>query len=93
MRLFLFQLTEKVWTDLKYQFGTSSEFGGIRTLPYVFTEQGVAMLSTVLSTDRAIYVSIKIMQAFVSMRKFLLNNTSVYQRSFFTLFFVILNHN
>jgi hypothetical protein len=77
---FMFQLSEKEWTDLKYQFGTSREHGGRRTLPFVFTEQGVSMLSAVLNTDIAIEVSIQIMQAFVTMRNFLLNNASVFQR-------------
>jgi hypothetical protein len=77
---FAFQLTEKEWTDLKYQSGTSSEHGGRRTIPNAFTEQGVAMLSSVLNTERAIQASIQIMQAFVAMRKFLLNNASVFQR-------------
>src|SRR5690554_6167272 len=45
---FMFQLTDKEWENLKFQFGTSSEHGGRRTLPFVFTEQGVAMLSAVL---------------------------------------------
>jgi hypothetical protein len=74
---FIFQLTEDEWKNLKCQFGTSSVHGGRRTIPYVFTEQGVAMLSAVLNTERAITVSIQIMQAFVAMRKFLLNNASV----------------
>jgi hypothetical protein len=77
---FVFQLSEKEWADLKYQSGTSSEHGGRRTLPYVFTEQGVAMLSAALNTETAIVASIQIMQAFVAMRKFLLNNASVFQR-------------
>jgi hypothetical protein len=77
---FMFQLTEKEWTDLKYQFGTSRKHGGRRTLPFVFTEQGVAMLSAVLNTERAIIASIQIMQAFVAMRKFLMNHASVFQR-------------
>jgi hypothetical protein len=77
---FMFQLTEKEWTDLKYQFGTSREHGGRRTLPFVFTEQGVAMLSAVLNTERAVLASIQIMQAFVAMRNFLLNNATVFQR-------------
>lgn len=77
---FMFQLKEKEWEDLKYQFGTSSKHGGRRTLPFVFTEQGVAMLSAVLNTERAITASVQIMQAFVAMRKFLLNNASVFQR-------------
>lgn len=77
---FMFQLTEKEWTDLKYQIGTSSEHGGRRTLPFVFSEQGVTMLSAVLNTEVAINASIQIIQAFVAMRKFLLHNASVFQR-------------
>ena len=77
---FMFQLTEKEWANLKYQFGTSREHGGRRTIPYVFTEQGVAMLSAVLNTERAIIASVQIMQTFVAMRNFLLNNASVFQR-------------
>ena len=65
---------------MKYQFGTSSDYGGRRTPPYVFKEQGVAMLSAALNTDVAIRTSIQIMQAFVAMRKFLLHNASVFQR-------------
>jgi hypothetical protein len=77
---FMFQLTNEEWENLKYQFGTSNEHGGRRNTPYVFTEQGVAMLSSVLNSEIAIQTSIQIMQAFVSMRKFLLNNASVFQR-------------
>jgi hypothetical protein len=77
---FVFQLSEIEWENLKCQFGTSSSHGGRRTIPFVFTEQGVAMLSSVLNTETAIQASIQIMQAFVSMRKFLLNNASVFQR-------------
>ena len=79
-KTFVFQLSETEWEDLKYQSGTSSFHGGRRTLPHVFTEQGIAMLSSVLNTDTAIEASIQIMQAFVVMRKFLLNNISVFQR-------------
>jgi hypothetical protein len=53
---------------------------GLRRAPYAFTEQGVAMLSAVLRSDTAIQVSIQIMQTFVTMRKFLINNASVFQR-------------
>ena len=52
---FMFRLSEKEWTNLKYQFGTSSsEHGGRRTSPFVFTEQGVAMLSAVLRSETAV---------------------------------------
>jgi hypothetical protein len=67
---FAFRLTEAEWLNLKCQIGTSSfKHGGRRILPYVFTEQGVAMLSAVLQTEIAIGVSIQIMEAFVAMRK------------------------
>ena len=64
---FLFQLTNQEFTNLKSQFVTSS-WGGIRKLPYAFTEQGVAMLSGVLRSPRAVAVNIEIMRAFVRMR-------------------------
>ena len=65
---FMFQLTEKEFDSLRSQFGTSS-WGGTRYLPMAFTEQGVAMLSTVLNSERAIAVNIAIMRAFVQLRK------------------------
>lgn len=77
---FMFQLTDKEWANLKYQIGTSSDHGGRRTLPFVFSEQGVTMLSAVLNTEVAIMTSIQIIRAFVAMRKFLLDNASVFQR-------------
>ena len=54
-----------------------NNYGGRRKLPYVFTEQGIAMLSAVLRSDVAIQVSIKIMNAFVEMRRFLVNNSLI----------------
>ena len=73
---FYFQLEEEEFLNLKSQFGTSSwnNYGGIRKLPYVFTEQGVAMLATVLRTDVASEMSVAIMRAFVAMRKYISNN-------------------
>lgn len=68
---FRFQLTEEEFNHLRSQTVTSkSEHGGRRYLPYVFTEQGVAMLSAVLKSKTAIEISIQIMHAFVEMRKF-----------------------
>jgi hypothetical protein len=64
---FLFQLTDQEFTNLRSQIVTSS-WGGTRYLPYAFTEQGVAMLSSVLRSPRAIAVNIEIMRAFVRMR-------------------------
>ncbi len=72
---FMFQLNNEEWESLKFQFGTSSAHGGRRTLPFAFTEQGVAMLSAVLHTEIAISVSIQIMKAFVRMRQLIGNKT------------------
>jgi hypothetical protein len=65
---FMFQLTKDELRILMCQFGTSS-WGGTRKLPYAFTEQGVAMLSGVLHSRRAIQVNIQIMRAFVNLRR------------------------
>jgi hypothetical protein len=67
---FMFQLDRLEWEDLKSQFATS-RWGGARSLPYAFTEQGVAMLSSVLRSPHAISVNIEIMRAFVRMRRML----------------------
>ena len=65
---FRFQLTEKEFESLRFQSGTSNERGGRRYYPYVFTEQGIAMLSAILRSETAINISVQIMQAFVEMR-------------------------
>ena len=65
---FMFQLTKEEFEILRSQFVTS-KWGGRRYFPYVFTEQGVAMLSSVLKSERAIEVNIVIMRAFVKLRK------------------------
>jgi phage regulator Rha-like protein len=67
---FMFQLSNKEFINLKSQFVISS-WGGRRSMPYAFTEQGVAMLSTVLHSERAIQVNIAIMRAFVKLRRIL----------------------
>lgn len=67
---FMFQLTKEETGNLMFQFGTSS-WGGTRKLPYVFTEHGVSMLSSVLRSKTAIEVNIRIMRAFVAIRKYL----------------------
>ncbi len=64
---FMFPLTDQEFTNLKSQFVTSS-WGGLRKIPFAFTEHGVAMLSSVLRSDRAVAVNIEIMRAFVQMR-------------------------
>jgi len=78
---FRFQLTEKEYKSLRLQIETSkSKRGGRRYLPFVFTEQGVAMLSAVLRSETAIKVSIQIMQAFVEMKNFISTNAGLFQR-------------
>lgn len=78
---FCFQLTEDEVENLRFQIGTSSlNYGGRRYLPYVFSEQGIAQLSTVLRSETAIKVSIEIMNAFVEMRKILIGNASLFHR-------------
>jgi hypothetical protein len=67
---FMFQLTAEETESLRFQFGTSNAGrGGRRYLPYAFTEQGVAMLSSVLNSKRAVQVNIAIMRAFVKLRE------------------------
>lgn len=67
---FMFQLTEEEAESLRFQIGTSNAGrGGRRYLPYAFTEQGVAMLSSVLNSKRAAHVNIVIMRAFVKLRE------------------------
>jgi hypothetical protein len=68
---FMFQLSVEEFEALKFQIGTSNGRGGRRTLPYVFTEQGVAMLSSVLNSDRAADVNVAIMRTFVRLREIL----------------------
>ena len=65
---FMFQMTDSEFSNLKSQFVTSS-WGGRRKLPLAFTEQGVAMLSSVLHSERAVQVNIAIMRAFVQLRE------------------------
>ena len=81
---FCFQLTESELEKLRSQFVTSSlgtgNYGGRRYLPYVFTEQGIAMLAPLLKNKIAVQVSINIMNAFVIMRHFLKENGQVFER-------------
>jgi hypothetical protein len=70
---FMFQLTTEEWENLKSQNATPS-WGGRRTLPYVFTEHGVLMLSSVLNSDRAIEVNIKIMRVYTEIKEMLLTH-------------------
>ncbi|MBN2789374.1 MAG: ORF6N domain-containing protein [Candidatus Delongbacteria bacterium] len=72
-------ISNKAKSSLRSQFATAKK-GGARYLPYAFTEQGVAMLSAVLRSDTAIEISVKIMSAFVEMRKFINSNAQIFQR-------------
>ena len=76
---FMFQLSKDDVEILKSQNATSS-WGGDRRLPYAFTEQGIAMLSSVLKSQTAVDVNIRIMRAFVSMRRFIATNAQLFQR-------------
>ena len=72
---FMFQLNEEETEILRSQFATSkTQHGGRRYLPFAFTEQGVAMLSSVLNSDRAIEVNIQIIRAFVRLREMIISN-------------------
>ncbi len=73
---FIFELTNEVFANLRSQIVTSS-WGGVRYLPMVFTEQGVAMLSSVLRSKQAIKVNIQIMRIFTKVRQLLTDNLSV----------------
>ena len=78
---FMLRLSANEWADLRSQFVTSSSHhGGRRYSPYAFTEQGVAMLSSVLKSKRAIAVNIEIMRAFVRMRELLASNKRLAQQ-------------
>lgn len=80
---FMFRLTAEEYEYLRSHFATSSEdnaHGGRRYMPYVFTEQGIAMLSAVLKSDIAVEVSVKIMNSFVEMRRFLISNQELFSR-------------
>ena len=73
---FMFQLTKEEFDNLIFQNGISS-WGGRRKLPYAFTEQGVAMLSGVLKSERAIKVNIQIMRVFTKIRELLMDNFNI----------------
>jgi phage regulator Rha-like protein len=74
---FMFVLTRKEYNSLRYQNGTLKRGAHSKYLPFAFTEQGVAMLSGVLNSERAIKVNIAIMRAFVQMRKLLETHTEL----------------
>ncbi len=73
---FMFSLTQKEFKNLMFQFGISS-WGGTRKMPNAFTEQGVAMLSGILTSDRAITVNIQIMRIYIKMKEMLLTHKDI----------------
>ena len=86
---YMFQLTEEEWQNWKSQFVTSNYMDaeemqaikmGVRRPPFAFTEQGISQLSAVLKSDHAIQTSIRIIDAFVAMRRFILSNAGLFQR-------------
>ncbi len=76
---FMFELSDAEFTDLRSQFGTSS-WGGVRYAPMTFTEQGVAMLSSVLNSERAISVNIQIIRIFTRIRELLSTHKEILQK-------------
>jgi hypothetical protein len=76
---FMFQLAQNEWQNLKSQFATSS-WGGARKPPYAFTEQGVAMLSSVLNSETAIQVNIQIIRLFTKMKQLILDNKDLWMK-------------
>lgn len=74
---FMFQLSATEFADLRSQSGISRSWGGRRYPPYAFTEQGVAMLSSVLRSKRAVLVNVEIMRAFVRLRQMLESNAAL----------------
>jgi hypothetical protein len=74
---FMFRLTDQDVTNLRSQFVISSGHGGRRSSPYAFTEQGVAMLSSVIHSPRAVLVNVEIMRAFVRLRQLLETNADL----------------
>jgi len=77
---FMFQLSNDEFENLRYQFGTSSHWGGRRYPPYAFTEHGVAMLSSVLNSPRAVQVNIQIMRTFAKLREIMSQHKDLARR-------------
>ena len=77
---FMFQLTNPEWESLRLQIETSKGRGGTRYLPHAFTEQGLAMLSGILKSDKAINVNIAIMRTFVFVRQYALSHKDLTEK-------------
>ena len=78
---FMFQLSQDEWDNLRSQFATTNaNISKVRYLPYVFTEHGVTMLASVLNSDRAIDISIQIVETFIALRQYALETKELSQR-------------
>jgi phage regulator Rha-like protein len=77
---FMFRLQPQEFTNLKYQIGTSSSYGGRRKLPYVFTEYGALMAANVLNSPRAVKMSVALIEAFVQLRQALASTRELAKR-------------
>jgi len=77
---FMFQLNKDEFAHLRRHFGTSSQWGGRRYPPFAFTEQGVAMLSSVLKSKRAVQVNVEIMRTFVQLRQMTVDHKALARR-------------
>ena len=78
---FMFQITKEEYENLIFQIGISNpKRGGRRTMPYVFTEHGILMLSSVLNSEQAIAINIQIMRVFVQIKQFALTNKELTER-------------
>ena len=76
---FMFQLNDSEYNNLRFQIETANSISMSRNLPYAFTEQGIAMLATVLRSEKAVEISIRIMDDFVKMRQFIKDNSDIYK--------------
>lgn len=76
---FMFELNAEEWQNLRTQFATSS-WGGIRYQPFAFTEQGVAMLASILNSPKAIEINISIVRAFIALRQYALGYAELNQK-------------
>ena len=77
---FMFQLSQDEWTILRSQFATTKDISKIRTLPYAFTREGIGMLSSVLGSDTAVEMNIRIMRVFTAAHKIMESNTILFQK-------------
>ena len=77
---FMFQLEEEEWSILRSQFATSRSWGGRRVPPFAFTEHGVLMLSSVLNSDGALAVNIRIMRVFARLNRVLMHDRELFHR-------------